>query len=796
MPFSASTCLTFAGSTPLGPVLSAYTDFDSYLNPFSFVNTNQITGVACPYVFTGIPDGATNIRLIDPTNSCCITIPIQSDDFCNTCDLDFTTYPLDTNSQIIAGDLTGSCQGNISDYVINWFGPNSATNIAFKSGKGSTFSYQFTHPLTGSGFVFAQAGTYTPVIDRVIISGITFSNTGGTGTYDATLDCFNDVQVNPLTCDNGNTPTSAYTHSYSFSGTGSSSIPLNVTFQLSANTNYFGYSFTGANVPDILKITYNGVNASPNQLILENIQIGNNIANPTPTNLSFNQNPRISSTSSFQRVLCLTGITRTPGNESLTIQITPNPGNTEWSLALRCFSSFDCTTCPSQYRNSPMLIVKSSITASVGACNTNIGYRFSGCPTSGNVLTNVGKYYDNLFYFNIGSTTSPTINSNPPLIQPSTLNATLTSSSCTGNFSLLPTTNPACRTNSPPGTITFNRYYTGSPQTAVMDIISTNADHINFYYTSYLNAINATSNWRLSACTGQPYPGVGSSNLGPFSGGTWTGGTTSTQNNTDIRYYRTLVLQIPSATGNTACGGNTSEQLGTGFVGNYTGGLFQQYQFHTGSIVTTGITGVSSYYLRIQTQPVVNGINFSQCQVNCNSRISSIADIINGYSTGTTTGIYNNLTISFQNSQAAMVTNPFIQSANIVENCSPVTASSINVISRFGDYFEYTIPYTTSNTPVLNYSGAVCNWPRYNSLPINLINSNTVSGLNHHLCEIRFIAPPSDFEIWCTTINNYLPNGNIPNQGSGNQASTIYTLAYRFSGGAQTSCNSTFVIGC
>jgi hypothetical protein len=124
--------------------------------------------------------------------------------------------------------------------VINWFGPNSATNIAFKSGKGSVFSYQFTHPLTGSGFVFAQAGTYTPVIDRVIISGITFSNTGGTGTYDATLDCFDEVQVNPLTCDNGNTPTSAYTHSYSFSGTGSSSIPLNVTFQLSANTNYFG----------------------------------------------------------------------------------------------------------------------------------------------------------------------------------------------------------------------------------------------------------------------------------------------------------------------------------------------------------------------------------------------------------------------------------------------------------------------------------------------------------------------------------------------------------------------------
>ena len=788
MPFSASTCLTNAGTTPLGPVLSAYTDTDAYLNPFASVLLTQITGSSCPYIFTNIPDGTTNIRLIDPTNSCCITIPIQSDNFCNTCDLGFTTYSSQTNSQIIAGDLTGSCQANISDYVINWFGPNNATNIAFKSGKGNTFSYQFTHPLTGSGFVFAQAGTYTPVIDRVIISGITFSNTGGTGTYDATLDCFNSVQVNPLTCDNGNTPTSAYTHSYYFSGTGASSIPLNVTFQLSNNTNYFAYSFTGQSIVDNLKIFYNGINTNPTQMVLENISVG---SDNTGNFLSASDFPKLVDFTFISRVLSLTGITNRNINDTLTIQITPNAGNTEWSLNLRCFSTFSCSNCVTDsYKNEPMKIIKSTINVTSAECQSNFAYSVSACNISAVTSTNIPIYYSpstgpTSNFFQTSTASSPVSTSNNGIVntQNGFANFSYTSSSCSTGGGNPANATPTCNTSLGSSNISFIKYLSGSPQYGVIDIYSTNPSHITHYFNSYNTAISSTANtWFYSACTQPriPYPGavtVSPSSgpiAGPFSGGSWTGGTSIT-NPTDIRYYRSIALIIPTATGATACGLNTTESGGVGFNGNVTGGLFQYYHIHTSATVTTGFSATnSSYYMRIIMPTISNGKNFLPCQISCPAQTNGIVNTnVNNFSTGVT---YANL--SFNNTSGDIVNLPFITANYLIENCNPTTAYTVNLSSKYSNISELTIPLTTAGAALPQYSGTVCNWNG------NYTLTNSTNYLTQFNCTTIFYPTgPKDFEVYCSTISNWV-------------MSATQTLAYRYSGGSEVFCNSTFVVGC
>jgi hypothetical protein len=791
MSFSASTCLTNAGTTPLGPILSAYTDTDSYLNPFASVLLTQITGSSCPYVFTNIPPGTTNIRLIDPTTSCCITIPIQSDNFCNTCNLDFNYYPLVTDSQILAGELIGSCQSPITDYVINWYGPNSATNIAFKSGKGSTFSslYQFTHPLTGSSFIFAQAGVYTPVIDRVQISGYTFVNTGGTGVYDATLDCFNNqqVQVNPLFCGSGNTPTSAYTHSYYFSGTGAAAVPLNVTFQLSANTNYFAYSFTGQTVPDNLRITYSGANTSPNLLVLENITVGNNPNNSQ----NLNSFPARSQTTFFRKVLCLTGITRSAG-DNLTIQLTPNPGQTEWALNMRCFSSFDCTTCIDTYRNSNLRIIKSSITITQQPCYSTFEFKASGCSVTEFQNTNIGKYYGNSSYFtNNGSSrvfTSSSSNLSVPITNyNNATNFTLTGETATGNSNESSSTGWNCRTTAPAGTMTFNKYFTGSPSVSVIDMIFTNPEHTSFYYNKYLSIMNGLSQWGFSGCsgsTGYTYPGAFSSetlplsNYGTYSGGTWTGGTTSLNNSTDIRYYRSIVLTIPTATGSTPCAGNSQEACpagNCGFVGN-TGsptGLFQMYHFHTGSIVTTGITGANTY-MRIAFNPIQLS-SFNPCLINGFNFTVNLYNTINKYATGTT---YLGNTVSFTNTTGSMSQEPFYYGVSTYRTCTPKSANTVTAEARFYYYDEVTYPKTVLGEGVPAYSAKVCNYP----LTYNPNSPGSTKDLELLNCSTFLIKDPTDFEVYCRTMSNFSPS--------------VTGLAYRYSGGSEQFCNPTYVVGC
>jgi hypothetical protein len=388
MSFSAQTCLTNTGTTTLGSNILFYSDTDGYNTSFGSTPTSSIIGGNCPFTITGIPDGTTSIKLYDPTSNCCVTIPIQSNDFCITCDLDFTVLSATTVSQIVAGNLTGSC-ASITDYVVYWYGPNSNTNIGYISGKGSAFSYQFTHPLTGSSAIFAQAGTYTPVIDKVKISGLTFSQTGGSGNYLANLDCFSPITVSPLTCNNG-ASVGNYNHVFQFSGAslGLSPVPLEATFQLSSTTNYFAFSFQGFTVSDRLTLNFSGVNYS-DKITLEDIVLGSN------TSSNFLSFPRSGGTpNAYYRVLTLSGLTRGV-NDFITITVTPNTANTStnWAFSCQCLETFNCSSCFDNYINSPYPIIGSSITGVTGTCSQlNVLFSVSGCSSNEIDSWDIDKY--------------------------------------------------------------------------------------------------------------------------------------------------------------------------------------------------------------------------------------------------------------------------------------------------------------------------------------------------------------------------------------------------------------------
>jgi hypothetical protein len=186
MSFSASTCITNTGTSQLGPTLFFYSDTNGFQSSFGSAPTLSLTGENCPYIMENIPDGTTIVRIIDPTTNCCLDINLESSDLCNICNLDFDVYETQTVSEIVAGNLIGSCDDNISDYIINWYGPGEgSTNLAFTSGYGTEFQdigWDWTHPLTGSQSPLVEAGIYTPVIDRVIVNGTAFSLTGAPNT--------------------------------------------------------------------------------------------------------------------------------------------------------------------------------------------------------------------------------------------------------------------------------------------------------------------------------------------------------------------------------------------------------------------------------------------------------------------------------------------------------------------------------------------------------------------------------------------------------------------------------------
>ena len=374
MSFPVQLCLTNTGNTSLGPIFYAYSNLDSYTTPFDTnVLLSNIVGDSCPYTLTEVPDGTTTLLLKNISNGCCVYMDVSENlDLCVICDLGFDDYSTSTVGLISVGDLTGSCDNSITDYVVNWYGPNSSTNIQFTSGKGSQFSYNYPHPLTGTSSVLVPPGNYTPEIETVILNGTTLQENFG-----VLSDCFVPIDVDGLNCSNGSSTNPYYEHEIIFdTTTQTESLPtLSTDFYLSSNTKYVAFAFGAYSLSlrQTLTIIYSGSNYD-NPLILENFEIGSTSGNIGPNDFP----KQLRTNKFFQKVLCLTGLTYAEGDK-LIFEIQTETNNQQTlGLYIKCLETFNCEKCLDQ--KTPFKIIQSSITGITGSCNTiDIEFKISGC---------------------------------------------------------------------------------------------------------------------------------------------------------------------------------------------------------------------------------------------------------------------------------------------------------------------------------------------------------------------------------------------------------------------------------
>ena len=583
MPFSASTCLSYTGTTTLTDPIRIFSNLD-YIVPFTSVTLNQIT--SCPLVLTEIPDGTVTIRLKSENNYCC-DISLTCNDLCTTCDLAFDVYSTNLISRLVAGNLTGSCDNNITQYKINWYRDGDTTPI-FTSGFGADFiPYNYTHPLTGTTSPLVYSGLYTPVVDRIKINGLNYSYTGGTGFIQANLDCFNSSQIDveAFDCSNGSGTSDLpqYTHRVQFSGAsaGVTPLPLTATFNLDPQTEYFAWKFQAAGITDSLIIRFNSL-SYPNPIILEYWTVGstNNVTNASLTTL-----PKSANTSSFlSKVTSLTALTRN-FNDYLTLEVIPNQFNTQttWDFYFTCLDTFTCTGCTTNYLNTPYKIKKSTVSVgSPDACGLrNLSYQLSGCTNTEIYNSDIGKYMftsigSSVFTNEANLTTLDTTSLRTISEQYFSGSTTCGNSGQGSNLGCVfpPNTNTIGFKKSTPGGIGF------------IEMTFSNLTDLAAYKTSYDN--------RKVGWSSDP---------------------------TNLNYYRYAQLAIPNATGSTPCG----DTVGT-----------LNYGIHFSSEVTTGFTE-TNYSLTMTMPTITNSAGpFSSCEVGCNTAVNSLVAAVNLQSTGTT----------------------------------------------------------------------------------------------------------------------------------------------------------------
>lgn len=665
MPFSASTCLTDLGTTLLGGTFNIYSNVDNYTSPFQTnVSYNSLFGPLCPYVMGNVPDGTTTIRIIDILSKCCATIDLLSNDLCTTCDLEFDSYQTNNIGRIVAGDLIGSCDNEITEYKIFWYGPDSTTNVAFTSGYGNTFSpYDLTHPLIGINSPMVQSGEYIPVIDKVNLNGLNYSQTGGTGYIQANLECFNatTVNVSPFTCDNGTIVSGDYTHQVNFDGAseGVTPLTLNSTFELEPTTNYFSWKFKAEGITDSLKITFYG-SAYSNPIILDYWTIGNQNISSNINLLTF---PKSGQTSQFfSKVTSLTSLTRSPG-DYLILEVIPNQSNTQtkWDFYFTCMDTFDCDLCLYDYLNTPYKIKTSSITGVTGTCSSMyVSFNLSGCTSSAITDSDIYKYQVTSL-----NSTIPTqfysvlANNSTGLLYAQSTTLDWDTTRCSIQYDVY-TPTPTCSPSNT-NTIKFKKENTGPSGQGV----------IKMEFSSLSDLIHYKSSYDL---------------LLPYSG--------TPSNPSNPNYYRFFTLYIPkNSTPSTNCGDGTT---------------VLSYDIHYSSIVTTGTTG-GIYTLNITMPTISNGLPpFDPCDISCQYYVNDyFPPFINSSSTGATN------VQDFTTNTGSKYVKPFGSSLKFVENPpTVVSATTFTGYYNLNNYFNSTIPFSGSSSPytqIPSLSALTCN---------------------------------------------------------------------------------------
>ena len=528
---------------------------------------------------------STPTPTISPTPTA--TSPV-SDDLCVApCSLGFDTYSANTIGQLVVGSLTGGC-GTISSYVIYWY--DSVGDVELVSGYGTEITgftnYTVTHPLTNSSSPPMPAGTYEPVLQSIVIGGVTYTSTGSGTTTQANLDCLTGIEITiePFSCTNC-TEVGHYKCRKTYETTPGSTVApgaLSTTFELDPTQPYFAYSINGETVPDKLKITFvnqDGTNYN-DPIVVEYLEIGSDIVGDT--NLAITTLPKRIETSFFTNAyygkpISLTGFTINSG-DYLIIELIPNTGvtQTSWDLYFTCLEEFNCDTC---LETNPIFKISAdTITQSLNSCNQlSVSATIVGCPSYAN---------EDIFKF-MHSVSNPYLSTTFQTLYLQSGYQNIGGGNHSFNtIGFTPTCSPngggafgtTCQVTSGE-TITVNK--TGQLITITCSSITDRDAYYNSYLARYADL-----------------PG-------------WPSGTPSVTS-TDYYYHVTFADLVPLSVGST-CGDD-----------QYTITL---YYIHPLSVVTTGGT-TGAYTMTIDMEIITNQYPLSSCD-GCYNSVNTIVNRIN-----------------------------------------------------------------------------------------------------------------------------------------------------------------------
>jgi hypothetical protein len=675
MPFSSSICLTNTGTLPLGSSVDIYSNSDSYSVPFQTNISLSLLTSNCPYILTNIPDGTTEIKFQDIVSHCCYNLPISPNNLCDLFGIQLSNFSSTTVSQIIAGLLVSSVGANITDYLIDWYGPENNTTIAFTSGFGTLFGpYQQTHPFNR----ISLPGYYIPMIRQIRINNINYSITGGTGFVQANINCLSNqtVEVFPSIC-SGNRVEPVYLYSgynnYYFSNTAAFNTPpesLSLGFDLDINTNYFAWQFRAYTVSDTIKISFNGGNY-PTPIVLEYYIVGDEF-----TDFNVFVTPKVIKVATngfFKKVTNISKLLRTE-NDFLTIEITPNPNisRTNWEIYFGCLNTFNCETCLDSL--APYKFIDSSVSITSLVCGQySFNSNLSGCTNSVLESSDIFKYLTqsssiaapaalNSEFYGICSSLNGQISYN---------SIDSSGSSFCGNYTVCAEDNSSCSQSpyncdgAPGGFISFNKTNAtvGGPGNINMQFQY--LSDLELYYQSYLNNV-------LRYGLGTPF------------------------DNTNINYYRYFSLVVPIIPSNDpdrTCASDANNVA--------------QYSIHTSSVVTTGITG-NFYFLNITMPLMTLGITFNECDLRCLSNAETGVNAVNNIS------IASGNQYNFYSNVGAKKLNPISDYSKLVKITSGPTLLQRSAFLRLTDLVNDTIPMSgDSYTIIPSLSAQTCDFSSY-----------------------------------------------------------------------------------
>ena len=714
MSFLVSTCIT-VGASGLGSTLKLYlnpissTNFGTFLQN---VSKTDITGANCPYTFE-VPDGTTSVRVYDQANYCYVDFTVDETISCSVCNLSFNNVSDNLIGTINVGNLTGSCDPSITDYKVSWYGPNSSTNVAFTSGKGTQFpGYSAEHPLTGTSAPLLLPGSYVSRITDVELNGVNFSVTGGTGTGSVLSSgltaCSLTFNVSAYTCNNGTYSGPYYEHEKEFitSGGGATPQALQTAFQLSANTQSFIWEFYGYTVYDTLKLTFSGASYSE-PLVLENIRVGNDSGGYNYNPTSF---PKTTNASSFKKITNLSGLTVNNG-DIIIIQITPNEtqNNTSWKLRFGCYGQPTAEkNCLDTYQNQSYKIKKNSINVGTpDSCGLySIQMDYSGCSTNQN---------SGFTQSDIAALTSPISMSSVETDNTTNLLTRTFGTFTSGTTSLSwggPSLGSACMST------------TGN----VIKITKT-VGQLSLFFSNFsdLTGYTYSFNYLRNAVTAS----------------TSTYGGSFINDNSELEYFRMVELLLPNSS---VASSSVCDTPNVSFVG---------YQLHVTTVVNTGTTSGGWYADFVMPSITNNFTGCTSCYLYCPGNINDMVSQVNSF--------YNLTFTERTYTNGIRWIYPFYDSEFVRKNVSaPSTASTISGYWSYENSYNLDTYTASGNTNTLIPSLSATTWefPNHSTSTLSSDAYRYQQTVYYTKVEITSPTPPIQFKVFALQITNWSTVGS------------------------------------